>query len=151
MEGTVNQRISYFRKLKGYTQVEMAEKLGMPKSSYSALENKRKITCEQLIIIADVLKVDAYYLLCGKNHKESPVIIVKPKAAKPEPDVQAEPINKPTFEPWEKNFLTVLNNLSRNKRQNLYKFALLTLRNKNLDVESIVKDAEGLPNIKIPY
>ncbi len=65
---TVNERVAFFRKAKNFSQTVMAERLGIKTSSYSQMERKGSITCERLIKIAQILQVDAYVLLYGKQH-----------------------------------------------------------------------------------
>ena len=59
-------KISYYRKLGGFTQEQLAEKLGMPTSSIGAIEApnvNRSISIDLLFDIADALGIPAYYLL----------------------------------------------------------------------------------------
>ncbi len=63
MKETVNQRIARLRKLRGLTQAEMAEKLGMKSSTYSQMERTGNITTQRLIDIANILKVRVSDLL----------------------------------------------------------------------------------------
>ncbi len=145
MDGTVNQRIAYFRKLKGYTQQEMAKILGMKMTTYSATEHRRKISCDFLIKVAEVLEVDPYYLLCGINHEETSVIVVNPKMPNTKNDEKID------MTAWERSHLTALNTLAKNKRMAIIKLTLLALNNRRLDIEDVLKNLEETPEIIKPY
>lgn len=62
---SINKRIHHYRRLKGLTQKDMAELLGVKSSTYAQRENKGKIDCRTLIQIADILDVDIRLLLYG--------------------------------------------------------------------------------------
>lgn len=58
--------ISYFRKLKGLTQEELAEKIGISRSHLSAIEAPnivKAFSIELLFEISNALQIDCYKLL----------------------------------------------------------------------------------------
>jgi len=58
-------RISYYRRLKGFTQEEFAEKLGISRSHISAIESpkaKRMVSVNRLYDMADLLELPIYKL-----------------------------------------------------------------------------------------
>lgn len=58
--------ISYFRKLRGYTQEELAEKVGISRSYISAVEAPniiKTISLELLFDLADALQTEPHKLL----------------------------------------------------------------------------------------
>ncbi len=72
---SVNQRIRMCRKERGLNQTCVAEVLGIKTSTYSQMERKGYITCENLKILAEVLEVSIEYLLYGiKTEKDVGVI-----------------------------------------------------------------------------
>lgn len=66
MAESINERIKVWRKKRGLSQAELAEKLGMKSSTYSQCERSGTISCEMLIKIAHILTVDVRELLFGK-------------------------------------------------------------------------------------
>ena len=71
-EMTINERISYFRKIAGLTQAEVAKKMEMKVGTYSKMEREGKITVDKLIKLAQILDVD-YDLLVNGEEKETKV------------------------------------------------------------------------------
>ena len=69
---TINERISYFRKIAGLTQAEVAKKMEMKVGTYSKMEREGKITVDKLIKLAQILDVD-YDLLVNGEEKETKV------------------------------------------------------------------------------
>ncbi|WP_026908561.1 helix-turn-helix domain-containing protein [Paucisalibacillus globulus] len=62
--GRIGKRIKAFRKLKGYTQVELAKKLGISLNVLGAVERGTKKIPEELINqIAETLNIDKLELL----------------------------------------------------------------------------------------
>lgn len=62
--------IAYFRKLRGYTQEELAEMVDISRSHLSAIEAPNIIkafSIELLFNIADALQIDSYKLLVFKE------------------------------------------------------------------------------------
>jgi DNA-binding XRE family transcriptional regulator len=50
-------KLKYFREIAGYTQEDMAKRLGLTKSGYTLKEQgKRSITVQEAIIISDAIK-----------------------------------------------------------------------------------------------
>ena len=66
-EMTINERISYFRKIAGLTQAEVAKKMEMKVGTYSKMEREGKITVDKLIKLAQILDVDYDLLVSGKE------------------------------------------------------------------------------------
>ena len=58
-------RVSYYRKLKNYSQLELAEMCGMSETYICRIENARAkgITLEACVKLADVLEVDVERLI----------------------------------------------------------------------------------------
>ncbi|WP_042147429.1 helix-turn-helix domain-containing protein [Paucisalibacillus sp. EB02] len=62
--GRIGRRIRAFRKLKGYTQVELANKLGVSLNVLGAVERGTKQVSEELIDqIAETLNIDKKEIL----------------------------------------------------------------------------------------
>lgn len=68
----VGENIKKFRKLKGLTQKELAEKLGITQKSVAQYERTNKLPkLETLLYIADALDITLNGLLFGKSDLES--------------------------------------------------------------------------------
>ena len=67
LEETINQRITRYRKMLGYSQAQAADLLDMKHSTYSLKERGGDIDCKTLIKISDVFGVDVKVLLYGEN------------------------------------------------------------------------------------
>ncbi|WP_068775801.1 helix-turn-helix domain-containing protein [Paenibacillus sp. FJAT-26967] len=64
MKKTTGERIQEYRLIRGYTQDDMADKLGIKRASFSSYEHNRNIPPSNILAkIADILKVSADYLL----------------------------------------------------------------------------------------
>ena len=63
MPKTINERISYFRKLSNLTQTETAELLNMKYSTYSQMERKGTISAEMVVRLANIFGIPTEYLL----------------------------------------------------------------------------------------
>lgn len=62
--------ISFYRRKKGYTQEQFAEKVGISRSHLSAIEAPnitKPFSLELLFKIADALEIDAYKLLVFRD------------------------------------------------------------------------------------
>ncbi len=57
----INKRVLEMRKKCGFTQEQLANKMGMRASTYSQMERSGKIPCEVLVEIADVFEIDVRY------------------------------------------------------------------------------------------
>lgn len=71
MEETINQRIRRYRKKSNLTQSQLGEMIGLKTSTYSQMERKGQITCDTILRLAEVLKVDAAVLLLGEKTFEN--------------------------------------------------------------------------------
>ena len=67
MPETINQRICFYRKKLKLTQSQVGKMLGVKTSTYSQMERRGNITCENLIKLSEILSVDTLTLLYGKN------------------------------------------------------------------------------------
>lgn len=64
----MGERIKKIRKSKGWSQIKLAEKIGITSGGLSGLEaNKRDTSKTTLIKLSEVLEVSADYLLTGKE------------------------------------------------------------------------------------
>lgn len=64
---TVNERIRYFRRLNGFTQAEVSDKIGMKLNAYSKMEREGRITIDRLSKLAKILDVDYGLLMNGEE------------------------------------------------------------------------------------
>ena len=106
MKETINQRITKYRRFRGYTQAQMAEWLGMKPSTYSQCERVGKITCEQIISISEILKLDVGTLLYGEKKAKPPIT----------------PPQEMEFTLMEKNIIKIIRNLKKQDRADVFEF-----------------------------
>ena len=64
---TINQRVRKYRKDLFLNQSDVALMLGMNTSTYSQMERMGNITCETLLKLTKILKVDVRKLLYGED------------------------------------------------------------------------------------
>ena len=68
----VGRKIAYYRKLRGYTQLELSEKANLSKNYLSLVERPGKATAlslETLFLLADILEVPASKFLEMEKEK----------------------------------------------------------------------------------
>lgn len=123
MEKTINQRIRYYRKKLGYTQSQVGEMLGIKTSTYSQMERMGNITCEILIKLTEVLKVDALTLLYGKKTPEKQI----PKAEEIKKDINGIPFLI-AEDLYEKFAVLAIRNLPSENKKEIYEFVLDKLK-----------------------
>ena len=111
MAETINERIKFWRKKRGLSQAELAEKLGVKSSTYSQCERNGIISCEMLIKVAHILTVDVRELLFGRFYDFTV----------PKPDIEN---NKNWFTPTsaEINLLKILRNLPKPMQKDILFF-----------------------------
>ena len=121
-ELTINQRITAIRKIKGYTQYDIAEFLGIKLSTYSQKERKGIIDCEFLKKISDLFEMDIRILLYGTDPNEiTPVNTDNPSSFT---DTKPFNLKKEEFilSNREKALIIILRNFPKPKRENVYKY-----------------------------
>ena len=64
---TINQRVKKYRKELFLSQADVAQMLDMKTSTYSQMERMGNITCETLLKLTEILKVDVLKLLYGED------------------------------------------------------------------------------------
>lgn len=67
---TIHQRLRAYRKAKGYTIAEVAQKSGIPASTYKEWENGRQIRGEPYLILAEIFQVSLHELITGKKRAD---------------------------------------------------------------------------------
>jgi transcriptional regulator with XRE-family HTH domain len=67
MTESINARIRRYRKAAHLTQSQLGEMLEIKTSTYSQMERNGQITCDMLLRLANVLKIDVSVLLLGEN------------------------------------------------------------------------------------
>ena len=113
---TINQRICFYRKKLKLTQSQVGKMLGVKTSTYSQMERRGNITCENLIKLSEILSVDTLTLLYGKN-------IPQKIPEDTEKDVDGIPylVAKDLYE---KFAVLAMRNLPPDKKQEIYEFIL---------------------------
>lgn len=64
---SINERVKYYRGLKGYSQKEFSEMLDIKKTTYSYVEKEGNISCELAKKMAEILEIDIRLLLYGED------------------------------------------------------------------------------------
>ena len=72
---SINERIIKIRKLRGFSQLELAGKLNMPLEKYIELEKEVKIPAQILLDISHELNVCDKYLYSGNCPQNNPLCI----------------------------------------------------------------------------
>ena len=119
MDSEINQRIRYYRKLRGFTQTKVAEMIDMKISTYSQCERRGSIDCERLIKLSQVLGVSCNTLLFGEDSQ--------PPIFPPEPEPKPE---TPQYTPREQSLIGVIRGLTTSKRNAVYKIVELIWKKK---------------------
>ena len=148
MQETINQRIFHIRKLRGYSQADMARMLNMRVSTYSQAERKGRIKVDFLVKIADVLEVDVGYLLTGQERQEEkpiPVTSIVPSELPEAPKTDEKEDLKHLLSriSLTDGILTALLNISNSRRKAIYKLIILLVKYKRFDIESEVNRNEA--------
>ena len=76
---SINERIIKIRKLRGFSQLELADKLNMPLEKYIELEKEEKIPAQILLDLSHELNVCDKYLYSGNCPQNNPLCITNPE------------------------------------------------------------------------
>ena len=132
---TVNQRIARYRKFRGFSQAELAMRIGMKSSTYSQMERGGNISTKRLLLIARELKVEPEVLLMGEESYpptsaettrfgQEPVIpwppvnsTVPTQTVQQKPEVKYEPAFN--FSKHEENFIKIYRYISQEDRDEI--------------------------------
>ena len=120
---TINQRIASIRKLKGYSQSDLAEAFGIKVSTYSQKERKGIIDCKFLIKFCDYFNIDIRLMLYGEEvvaTLKTPIDVPPPQPPKmPEKPIEIEP--GIIIGARQKNLLKIFHYFPKSKRELAYK------------------------------
>ena len=123
----VNKRIAHWRRISGYNQTDIAEKLGIKCNTYSQMERTGNVSAERLFKLAEIFGVKPCKLFYGEELcKPEPIptipgidenkdIFKAPPPAIPEPEVFFV-TNK------EENLIKILRNLSKTNKDAAIKY-----------------------------
>ena len=125
----INKRIRHYRRIRNFSQTDIAERLGLKCSTYSQMERKGDITCERLIRLSEILRVDATTLLYGEG--DYPQYNEK---SKPEPEPEPLP-PKPNPEP---NKYTIYD-LSKKEHDHIVCLRNISVKNSNFVMQMALK------------
>lgn len=108
-----NKRIALIRKKNSLTQHQVAEFLNLKESTYSQMERSGKISCEVLISLSKLFKIDVKEILFGE-------------------ECSAPPIESVSFEltETEKNHIIALRNISLKKRNKIIEITYKVFKTK---------------------
>ncbi len=138
----VNYRIAHWRKLSGFNQTELAEKLGIKCNTYSQMERTGNVSAERLFKLAEIFGIKPCYLFYGEElckKEDAPVInepidepIQKPdddgRLRQNEPDISKEPPF--IFSNREKSLIQMYRTLKKEDRTSVVNMVLELYQNK---------------------
>lgn len=85
---TINERVAFYRKLRGMRQEDLAHKIGMKPSTYSQMERSGEISAARLLKIAEALDISPDCLFGTGNIFEQPrkenTVVAKQTSTLPE-------------------------------------------------------------------
>ena len=121
---TINQRVRKYRKDLFLNQSDVAQMLGMKTSTYSQMERMGNITCETLLKLTEILKVDVRKLLYGEDMPKKDMKDINEFKA----DIDGVGMIV-AQDVYEKFAVIAMRNLSQPLKQEIYEFILDELKN----------------------
>ena len=121
---TINQRVRKYRKDLFLNQSDVAKMLGMKTSTYSQMERMGNITCETLLKLTEILKVDVLKLLYGEDMPKKEMKDINEFKA----DIDGVGMIV-AQDVYEKFAVIAMRNLSQPLKQEIYEFILDELKN----------------------
>ena len=121
---TINQRVKKYRKELFLSQADVAQMLGMKTSTYSQMERMGNITCETLLKLTEILKVDVLKLLYGEDMPKKEIKDINEFKA----DIDGVGMIV-AQDVYEKFAVIAMRNLSQPLKQEIYEFILDELKN----------------------
>ena len=121
---TINQRVKKQRKELFLSQADVAQMLGMKTSTYSQMERMGNITCETLLKLTEILKVDVLKLLYGEDMPKKEMKDINEFKA----DIDGVGMIV-AQDVYEKFAVIAMRNLSQPLKQEIYEFILDELKN----------------------
>lgn len=121
---TINQRVRKYRKDLFLNQSDVAQMLGMKTSTYSQMERMGNITCETLLKLTEILKVDVLKLLYGEDMPKKEIKDINEFKA----DIDGVGMIV-AQDVYEKFAVIAMRNLSQPLKQEIYEFILDELKN----------------------
>lgn len=121
---TINQRVKKQRKELFLSQADVAQMLGMKTSTYSQMERMGNITCETLLKLTEILKVDVLKLLYGEDMPKKEIKDINEFKA----DIDGVGMIV-AQDVYEKFAVIAMRNLSQPLKQEIYEFILDELKN----------------------
>lgn len=121
---TINQRVRKYRKDLFLNQSDVAQMLGMKTSTYSQMERMGNITCETLLKLTEILKVDVRKLLYGEDMPKKEMKDINEFKA----DIDGVGMIV-AQDVYEKFAVIAMRNLSQPLKQEIYEFILDELKN----------------------
>lgn len=121
---TINQRVKKQRKELFLSQADVAQMLDMKTSTYSQMERMGNITCETLLKLTEILKVDVLKLLYGEDMPKKEIKDINEFKA----DIDGVEMIV-AQDVYEKFAVIAMRNLSQPLKQEIYEFILDELKN----------------------
>ena len=121
---TINQRVRKYRKDLFLNQSDVAQMLGMKTSTYSQMERMGNITCDTLLKLTKILKVDVLKLLYGEDIQKKEMKDINEFKA----DIDGVGMIV-AQDVYEKFAVIAMRNLSQPLKQEIYEFILDELKN----------------------
>lgn len=121
---TINQRVKKYRKELFLSQADVAQMLDMKTSTYSQMERMGNMTCETLLKLTEILKVDVLKLLYGEDMPKKEIKDINEFKA----DIDGVGMIV-AQDVYEKFAVIAMRNLSQPLKQEIYEFILDELKN----------------------
>ena len=121
---TINQRVKKYRKELFLSQADVAQMLDMKTSTYSQMERMGNITCETLLKLTEILKVDVLKLLYGEDMPKKEMKDINEFKA----DIDGVGMIV-AQDVYDKFAVIAMRNLSQPLKQEIYEFILDELKN----------------------
>lgn len=128
MSKEINKRLAYYRRLAGYSQVQLAEILGMKISTYSQRERTGNLSAEFITQVSQILGVDPVTILLG-NENIRPLTLEGKTNDEAESKTEAVPFY---LDNKEKEMLILWRSMSTSQRREVFSFAYNVFKKKTI-------------------
>ncbi|MDD6479420.1 MAG: helix-turn-helix transcriptional regulator [Oscillospiraceae bacterium] len=135
MDNYINKRIAELRNLKGLTQADFANCLGIKPSTYSRKESKGTFKPEELSKIATLLGITIAELFSENTDNQKANANVPEKLRQPSPSNTTEENDVFPLTPPERNVLQILRHASKNDKKFILEVVEYCYKKPNISAE----------------
>ena len=116
---TINERVAFYRKLRGMRQEDLAHKIKMKSSTYSQMERSGEISASRLLKIAEALDISPDCLFGTGSIFEQPkkenIVVAKQTSTLPE-------AYQNTYFSEEEQVVDIIHNLKQKNKKRVFDF-----------------------------